>query len=218
MISKKKSTRPRPIKRFVSDVKVLHKQPHRHWHYVYRHRRARLLTDDVNTWQIVAGQVFTVIASVFAGLILDIQKENIGLLIGAFVVMPGIIDLSASLTGAMAAKINHHIDETPAHPVSIAIHDVGFALFVGSFAGLIVGLFGGLLSELFFEGDIWKLTVLGMASMTTVSLLGNPFIALLTIVFKKLRMNPDNIVGPIQSSLIDMLAVMVIATYARVLT
>ena len=207
-----------PLKRFTSDIKVLRSQPHRHWHFVYRRRRARLITDDVSTWQIIAGQVFTVVASVFAGLILDFQKENIGLLIGAFVVMPGIVDLSASLTGAMSAKINHHIDKTPAHPISIAIHDVGFAVFVGAFAGLIVGLFGGLLSEVFFEGDIWKLTVLGVSSMTTISVIGNPFIAVLTLIFKKANVNPDNIVGPIQSSLIDMLAVIVIATYARILS
>lgn len=210
-------TMKHPIKRFAADVKVLRDQPHRHWHYVYKNRRARKITDNVSTWQIIAGQVFTVVASVFAGLILDIQKEHIGVLVGAFVLMPGIVDLSASLTGAMAAKINHHLDETPAHPISVVIHDVGFSLFVGAFAGLIVGLFGGVLAKLFFDGDIIKLSLLGVLSLSTVSLAGDPFIAGLTLVFKKLGMNPDDIVGPIQSSLIDMLAVIVIASFARIL-
>lgn len=210
----------KPVKRFVKDVKVLNRQPHRHWHYVYRHRRAkhnRVVIDDVNTWQIIAGQVFTVVASVFAGYILDLRKEEIGLIIGAFVLMPGIIDLSASLTGAMAAKINHHIDETPAHPLSVAIHSVGFSLVIGLFAGTIVGLFGGLISALLFQGDIWQLTMLGLLSMMTISIIGDPAIALLTVLVKKLGMNPDNIVGPIQSSMIDMLAIVVIASYAGLL-
>lgn len=208
------------IKKIVRDIHVLNARPHRHWHYVYRHRRAkhqRIINDDVNTWQIIAGQVFTVIASVFAGFILDIRKEEIGLIIGAFVLMPGIIDLSASLTGAMAAKINHHIDETPAHPIIIAIHSVGFSLMIGLFAGTIVGLFGGLISALLFQGDIWQLTMLGLLSMMTISIIGDPVIALLTILVKKLGMNPDNIVGPIQSSMIDMLAIIVIAGYAGLL-
>ncbi len=206
-----------PVKRLVRDVRVLNRQPHRHWHYVYRHRRARRLTDDVNTWQIIAGQVFTVIASVFAGLILDIQKESIGFIVGAFVLMPGIVDLSASLTGAMAAKINHQIDETPAHPLIIAAHAVVFSMFIGIFAGTIVGGFGALLGALFFDADIWRLMALGIFSMATISVLTDPFVAGLTVLFKRLNMNPDNIVGPIQSSLIDMVAIMVIATFARLL-
>lgn len=204
-------------KRFKSDVHVLRNQPHRHWHYIYRRRRARKILDDVNTWQIIAGQVFTVLASVLAGYILDIQKGNIGLVIGAFVLMPGIVDLSASLTGAMAAKINHHLDETPAHPASIAIHSVAFSLMIGLFAGVIVGLFGGLMSWLFFDGNILQLTILGLFSMMTISLIGDPIIALMTVGFKRMGINPDNIVGPIQSSVIDVLAILVIATFTRIL-
>ena len=205
------------LKRIARDVKIINEQPHRHWHYVYRRRRARRLTDDVNTWQIIAGQVFTVIASVFAGYLLDIQKEDIGLIIGAFVLMPGIIDLSASLTGAMAAKINHQIDATPAHPTIVAAHAVGFSLMIGLFAGTIVGLFGGAVSALLFDGDISQLTFLGLLSMMTISLIADPLIALLTLFVKKIHMNPDNIVGPIQSSMVDMLAIIVIASYARLL-
>jgi cation transporter-like permease len=205
-------------RRISDDRKILSSQPHRHWHYVYRHRRARKLIDDVNTWQIIAGQVFTVVASVFAGFLLDIRKEEIGVLAGAFVLMPGIIDLSASLTGAMAAKINHQIDVTPAHPTTIATHAVGFSLLVGIFAGLIVGIFGGFISFLLFDGNIVKIALLGTISMTTISLIADPVIASMTIAFKKLHMNPDNIVGPIQSSLIDMLAIIVIAAYTRVLS
>lgn len=209
-------TTTHPIKRLSDDVRVLHTQPHRHWHYVYKHRRARKFTDKVSTKQIIAGQLFTVIASVFAGLVLDINKEHIGMLLGAFVIMPGVVDLSASLTGAMAAKINHHLDETNAHPVSILLHDVAFALSVGSMSGLIVGLFGGVVSWMFFDGDILTLTALGLLSMITISLLGNPLVAILTILIKRLNMNPDNIVGPIQSSVIDILAILVIAFYAGV--
>lgn len=206
-----------PFKRIVSDVKVLNRQPHRHWHYVYRHRRARRLTDDVNTWQIVAGQIFTVIASIFAGYILDIQKDAIGFIVGAFVLMPGIVDLSASLTGAMAAKINHQIDETPAHPVTIVVHAVAFSLFIGVFAGAIVGGFGAIIGQLFFDADMWRLMALGIFSMATISVLTDPVIAFMTVVFKQFKINPDNVVGPIQSSLIDVVAILVIATYARLL-
>jgi cation transporter-like permease len=184
---------------------------------VYRRARAKKLTDDVSTNQIIAGQLFTIIASVFAGYILNFQKDSIGLVIGAYVLMPGIVDLSASLTGAMAAKINHQIDDTPAHPLVVAAHAVGFSLLIGIFAGTIVGLFGGVMSSLFFDGDVWQLTMLGLFSMMTVSVLGDPAIALLTVIIKKLKLNPDNLMGPIESSLVDILSILVIAGYARLL-
>ena len=62
------------IKKIVRDVQILNAQPHRHWHYVYKHRRARAkrLTDEVSMWQIITGQIFTVVASVFAGYILSV--------------------------------------------------------------------------------------------------------------------------------------------------
>jgi hypothetical protein len=84
------------IHKIKKDLKELHAQPHRHWHYVYMHRRRRL-GDGINTKEIIAGQIFTVIASVGAGLVLDIKKENIGLLVGAYLMMPGIVDLVSSL-------------------------------------------------------------------------------------------------------------------------
>ena len=208
------------IKKIVRDVQILNAQPHRHWHYVYKHRRARAkrLTDEVSMWQIITGQIFTVVASVFAGYILDFKKEDIGLLVGAFVLMPGIVDLSASLTGAMAAKINHQVDETPAHPSIVAIHAVSFSLLIGLFAGTIVGLFGGIISSLLFDGDIWQVTMLGLLSMMTITIITDPAVALLTIIFKRFKINPDNIVGPIQSSLVDVVAIVIIAMYARLLS
>ncbi len=211
-------SKSRPVKKIARDIKTLHQQPHRHWHYVYRQRKARKFVDDVNTTQIIAGQIFTVVASVGAGYILDIQKANLALIAGTFVLMPGIVDLSASLTGAMAAKINHHIDETPAHPFVIAAHSVLFSLFVGTFAGLIIGVFGGFLSHILLDGDILQIMKLGMLSMISISVIGDPVIAFMTIGFKKLGVNPDNIVGPIQSSMIDVLAILIIAGYARILS
>jgi len=208
----------RPAKRIAQDFKTLHHQPHRHWHYVYRQRKARKFVDEVSTVQIITGQLFTVLASVGAGYILDMQKGNLALVIGTFVLMPGIVDLSASLTGAMAAKINHHIDETPAHPFTIALHSVLFSLFVGTFAGLIIGVFGGLLSYILLDGDVVQIVKLGLLSMISISVIGNPIIAFMTIGFKKLGLNPDNIVGPIQSSIIDVLAILIIAGYARILS
>lgn len=205
------------IKKIARDVRILNNQPHRHWHYVYKRARAKRITDDVSTKQIITGQVFTIVASLFAGYILNLQKQNIGLIIGAYILMPGIVDLSASLTGAMAAKINHHLDETPAHPSIIATHAVAFTLTIGLFCGAIVGLFGGIISSLFFEGDMWQLTMLGLVSMMTIIAIGDPIIATLTVVLKKNKLNPDNLMGPIESSIIDVLAIIVIASYARLL-
>ena len=60
--------------------------------------------------------------------------------------------------------------------------------------------------------------MLGILSMMTISVITDPAVALLTIIFKRFKINPDNIVGPIQSSLVDVVAIVIIAMYARLLS
>lgn len=183
----------------------------RHWRYLY-HRRRRW--HGVSTAQIVASQMFTVIASVAAGLLLDFNKETIAFLVGALLMMPGIIDLAASLTGVMCAKINHQIDTLNQSTWRVTLRAVGFALFVGATAGLIVGFVGGLLAMWLFGASLIKMVLLAVISMSIIGGISYPMMALFTLLVRRLNMNPDNISGPVESSVVDIIAILVIAIVA----
>ena len=182
-----------------------------YWQFLYRRRRQ---WHGVSTGQIVASQVFTVVASVAAGFLLDISKETLVYLAGTLLMLPGIIDLAASLTGAMCAKINHQIDATRAPVWVVVTQAVVFALFVGVVAGLLVGIVGGLLAMWLFGASMLKMIGLSVIAMALTGVLVYPLMGLLVVLIRRLNMNPDNIAGPVESSVVDIVAVLVVAMVA----
>lgn len=183
----------------------------RHWRYVYQRRRR---WHGVSTGQIVASQIFTVVASVAAGLLLDLNKESIAFLVGALLMMPGIIDLAATLTGVMCTKINHQADTLNQPTWRVTVRAMGFAMFVGATAGFLVGLVGGALAMWLFDASFIKMVLLSVISMGIIGAICYPLMALFTLLIRRLNMNPDNISGPVESSVVDIVAILVIAVVA----
>lgn len=132
------------------------KRKHRHWHYIYKGRRARAQRISSGQ-QIVLGQIIALSGSLLAGFMLELNKTSISMFAGALLLLPGIIDLAASITGAMCAKINHRLDRESSVR-KVLLSSIGFSLILSLFAGLIVGLTGGLIGELFLIllfGKFW---------------------------------------------------------------
>ncbi|MGH7196425.1 MAG: SLC41A family transporter [Candidatus Saccharimonadales bacterium] len=185
-----------------------------HWHYLYR-RHARW--HGVSNKQIIISQIFTVVASVAAGLLLDITKEGLAVLVGGLLLLPGIIDLAASLTGAMSAKIHHRLDTTDVPAWLVVVNAVLFAMFVGILAGAMVGVAGGVIGVLFFGAAFSKMVLLAVVSMGIIGFISYPLMALFVLLLRRLGINPDNVAGPVENSVVDMVAIVVVAGVARLL-
>ncbi len=65
-----------------------------------------------------------------------------------------------------------------------------------------------------FDADFMVMLKLMLISMFLVGIVIYPVVALLVVVIRHFKWNPDNLVGPIQSSLVDILTVIVIAVVA----
>jgi mgtE-like transporter len=187
----------------LEEVKDLHRQSPRHWRYL---RRRRLYSPNVSSKQIIAGQIFTVIFSIFGGLVLEEYKLHIIAFSGALILYPGLIDLCASVGGALGAKLNHHIKETPYRIRSILAADIGFAALITVAAAFLLGAIGALLGSLFVEVNYLDLISLAVLTSVMVSLVFFPLIGIIVLVLLKFKLNPDNLVGPIESSIVDVLA------------
>ena len=74
------------------------------------YKRKRQRANNISTLQIVVGQTIALSGSLLAGYILELNKEAIVVFAGAFLLLPGVVDLAASITGAMCAKINHLLE------------------------------------------------------------------------------------------------------------
>lgn len=184
---------------------------HRHWHYVYRRRRKKI--ESISSREIMAGQIIALMGSLVAGFLLELNKEHIVLFTGALLLLPGIIDLSASITGAMCAKINHRLDSDVVRRVMT--HSIGFSFLLTLFSGLIVGVFAGAVAELFFDAIFWKILVLCVSSLMIVGCVTYPLMAVLTFLLKKRGFDPDNIVGPVETGVSDALMVLTVSIIVR---
>lgn len=177
----------------------------RHWHHIYKKRRYRAL--NINAKQMSYAQIVSLLGSIIAGVLLDANLVAFSALAGAFVILPGIFDLGGSLSASLSAKINHRISETEASRWRIFITSLGFTIVVAIFSGLIVSLVGASIAAIFFEANFWKLFILAEVAIVICCTIGFILIGWLTLVVRRLGMNPDDIVGPIESSLFDILAV-----------
>ena len=191
------------------------KRKHRHWHYIYKGRRARAQSISSGQ-QIVLGQIIALSGSLLAGFMLELNKTSISIFAGALLLLPGIIDLAASITGAMCAKINHRLDRESSVR-KVLLSSIGFSLILSLFAGLIVGLTGGLIGELFFDSTFWKILVLCQSAMLFVGMVAYPIMGTATVLIKKSGLDPDNIIGPVETGFTDALMVITISFLVRVL-
>lgn len=185
-----------------------------HWKYIYRRRKQVL---GISTKQMATSQVFSLIGSIIAGVLLDANKESLALIVGVFVVLPGVFDLDGSIGASLSAKINHQLEDPDRKPADTFWNTVSFALLLCASAGALVGLTGAAVSALFFDAYFWHVFFIGWGAVMLSGLIGFPIIALMSIFFRLRKINPDDVVGPIESSLFDILTIITIVIMARLI-
>jgi cation transporter-like permease len=190
----------------------------KHWHYIYAKHRRRQRILGINPRQMAWSQVFSLVGSVIAGALLESNKATLALIAGAFVILPGIFDLNGTLGAGLSAKINHRLEDQNAQPFSVFIRSFGFALFVAVTGGLLVAGVGAAIAYTFFDAGFWQVFVLAELAIILAALFGLPFIGLLSLLFRSRNINPDDVVGPIESSVFDILTVVMMVVVIGWLT
>ncbi len=186
----------------MSETKLVH---HRHWHHVYRRRRRRALA--TNPKQIAIGQMVSLVGAVTAGYHLDNNKVALAMIVGTFVVLPGILDLNGSLGGALSAKINHRLEDPSAKTWRVVARSISFAFLIALLAGMVVGAAGGFIAKLFFDANWLTIFRLSLGAIMLGAVVGFPLIGILTLILRRAGINPDDVMGPIETSFFDFLAV-----------
>ncbi len=187
----------------------------KHWEYVYRHRR-RSKSSDLK--QIIFGQLFTVGVSFWAGLALENVKHTLILVTGVLLLMPGVVDMCASITGALGARINHQLDTSDHTRKRILIESVSHAIVLSLLSGTLLSVIGSLIAILLFDANFFKLLEISTTTILVTSFLCFPLIALLTLFIKNRGYDPDNIIGPVQASIIDIVAIIMLAVSVGIFT
>lgn len=187
----------------------------KHWRYVYRRRRRRHYN---NTREILYGQLIAVSGAIGAGYILELNKTYLIAVTGVFLILPGIIDLSGSIAGAMGAHINHHLNTSRERPYLIVIKSLRHAFLLLLVAAVVLGLFGAAVGSLIFDADFYRLLVIGSLASVVAGIIGFPIVAATTYLAYKRGVDADNFIGPIETSVFDALTVLALSIVVRLVT
>ncbi len=190
----------------MSDSQTNHKLTNgRHWKHIYVRNRRRAL--GINSKQMAWSQVISLLGSVVAGVLLETNKETLALLVGAFVVLPGVFDLDGSIGAALSAKINHKLEKDGESSMSVLIKSTLSAMMIAALAGLIVAGVGAAIAVWLFGANFGQVFWLAENAILLSALIGFPLIGTLAVIFRHFKVNPDDVVGPIESSVFDILTI-----------
>ena len=128
------------------------------------------------------------------------------------------IDVIASVTASLSVKINHHLKDTDFKKSVIAVHDAVYSLAILMVSTLILSVFTVLVGAVFFEINAVKIITISLLTSLGVGVIAFPLVIIGVIIVRKLKLNPDNIVGPIETSVVDMLVVILIGLIIGVIT
>lgn len=156
------------------------------------------------------------VGSIVAGILLEHNKAEIAALAGTFVILPGVFDLDGSLGAALSARINHAL-EVSNQPRKVFISSSLSAMAHAILGGLLVATVGAGIAAWIFDAIFIRVFVLGIGAIVISGIIGFPIIGGMSIYFRGKNINPDDVVGPIESSLFDILTVITVAILAGVL-
>jgi mgtE-like transporter len=200
----------------MADTKSVPMPVNRHWYYLYRRRRVR--RHHSTSREILAGQMLSLAGSLEAGYFLEIGKEHIAFVAGAFLILPGIFDLGGSIAGALAAKLAHRLEQSKRPVHHILLSTIGFSLAVAFVSSIFLGLFGAALATWLFDANFIEILLITIVASTIVASIGFPLIGLATIRVYRTGIDPDNVIGPIETSLFDSLTIIALLVAIGVIT
>lgn len=188
------------------------KQPWR----VVRLRRKQL--HDISTKRIVFAQLYTLVVAAFIGYYLNAGKELFVLVGGTLVLYPGLSDLTSSNATSLSIHIHHDLDASPEKSkLSIYLKNFFVAMLITVIAGAVIGTIAGLISDILFATVFWKILVLSITAASIIGLVGYPLIMLATVILRQRGLNPDDVIAPIESSIIGSVSVIVILIMSGVI-
>lgn len=187
----------------------------KHWHYLYERRKRRVRSMGISSKQMAWSQVFSLVGSIVAGVLLESNKEVLIALAGVFVILPGVFDLDGTLGAVLSAKINHRLEKLGESTVNVLVSSILFAWLIAVLAGLVVAGVGAGIAALFFSANFLNIFQVGFGAILLSAIIGFPIIGALSIFFIKRGMNPDDVVGPIESSIFDILTVITLTIMVR---
>lgn len=183
-----------------------------HWRFLYTRRRSSL---SKNTREIFIGQLISLTGSIIAGYLLELSKGTLAAVAGVFLLLPGVFDMGGNIAGSFGAHINHVLEYKPKNTLGLFVKSLIHSLGVAAIASMFLGLVAGSLAALLFHASYWVIFKIAVFSALLSTLIGLPLVGIATVVAFKRGYDPDNFIGPIETSIFDSLSIVVVVLVMR---
>lgn len=175
------------------------------------------------TLQIIRGQVFSLTGGLIAGSLLSIYTDKLYLIPGIFVLLPGFLELQGSINGSMAARIGSiahkfgvgKVDEVKDDHIK---SNILASIFLNFTSSAFLGLLSFVLVKFFFGEEIPQLVAIPLIAAFFASAILIPVTEKVSTALYKRGTDPDNVMGPIVTSLGDVVSTVSILIAILLLT
>lgn len=188
------------------------------------------MKDSVSPYQprqyvgdILKGQLISVVGGILAGIFLASRLDDLKLLPGFFILFPGFLELQGDINTTLAARIGSLLHTKGIESIDElrdpqAKSNLLAAFLLSAVASLSLGVLSFLLTALFLRQIIFELVFISFLAGLLVSSLLIPLTLITSAWLYKKGYDPDNVMGPILTSLTDIMSVIVLILLIGVLT
>lgn len=186
-----------------------------HWKAIVEQKRRQ---HDVNTRQIILGQIFTIVAVGAFSVFVEQNKEALLLVGSTLILYPSLVDLLVSNSAVLAASVHHDVDaQTKNHFLYVAGATIR-SVTVAVLACGVIGLVAGGLGWAIFGASFLQTLQLSVLAGFLAGIIGMPLIVSITFIARRLRANPDDVIPPVENTVFNVLVLFVIGIASRILT
>lgn len=181
----------------------------------------------VDLWKIIKESTLSEVLSISGGTLAGLGLAKITGILTAFpgmiIMVPGFMGLRGNILGAMSARIGTALHTGLIEPkfayTKQTLTNILASTILSGFVNTLIGIFAYIFCVIGgIEGAVlWKLVLLGAVSGILAALIVSPFTLLIAITVFRKGIDPDNVMGPIVTSIGDITAILCLFIVAKLI-
>ncbi len=173
--------------------------------------------------EIFTGEIIAVTGGLLAGTVLAIFKDNLLLIPGLFILLPGFLEMRGNISGSLAARIGSalHLGTLSAkakYNNKLIIKNILASSFLVIFVSLILGSLAYLATFLFFHIKFVEIIYISLFAAILTSSILLPLTIKTSLWLYKRGHDPDNIMGPYITTVGDVVSIAAILLAIIIIT
>lgn len=166
---------------------------------------------DRNFKEIFSSQLISIIGGLIAGTIIGIYRDNLLLIPGLLIILPGFLEMRGNISGSLASRISSGLFLKAINPKRIKTRIIKGNITASFLLAIIVSFALGLLGFAFtyfvFHQFSWNLIFIPLIAGIVANLVEVPITLVATFYLFRKGHDPNNIMGPFVTSTGDITSV-----------